>query len=1334
MLLPLLAIAFTLGGSDAAASAAGVFHAGDPRPAVELSGGATPARVLALATVRNPALIVPDALVSAVLELDGKSLSKTLHAGDPDILWPLELKPGAKVKLSLVCDAKQERPLEYALKLITDGPPPAGSVDLEREPNDMPSEANEIKLETTVYGLADDRPYLPKGTSYSEAEREAGKDWFTFEYQGASPKLCFLSIDFVDRDVPPDLRVYREIDGKMVEYAEGIDPQSLQRERPPRPGANKFTTRVLARGRYFVMVDACQPEYQLRTKLFDLPPYLKAESAAEASDEAVATAARSAIRTAMDFQLLAGDSWHANTPRKGHPLDRVSNPHHETATCIACHPTHFATQSALAAVKAGERVEQPFALLFLTDRLANNPVPFYGKPEALWARVIPAPANVMSRLSTILMDYENLVSKTPRNNLHKGVGEFLKLYYDGRTELPPDESNGNNPVSRFKVAADSWRQLDELFRRTGDPRWSETRDLIAKLTPPAAPANTRDLAQKVVALAWMGAEGSAKELGSALAKLRELQHPDGHWPIKFDAGSPGAEMQTGECLFAMAQAGVGRDDPAVQKGLRALLVRQKPFGGWLDLGPYEQFQTPFRETQWALTALSAYHPLKRQPAGWSAPLGPEPESLSSESGLELVTRVERLWDPPAPPTLTALAKLLTHENPIVRYSAARALSRVGDVRAIDPLCKALGDDSKVVRRAVAEAVRSIGNRIEAQGAPGDNAEKRALTSAIVAALQSDDDLVRRGATRIFAAHFRDLSQELALADALIGRIDDRDPVTAMQAIKGLWRFWYWRADQGVREKIEDALIQRLAVESRPWPRTNLIEALYIIGDDNIRYLFNNWIPSLAKEEDRRRASEAEHAGVNRLGEKYLRALASGNAMQKEGILRSMAEFPERPVLGGRVGNDLEPMVFHGETRSRMASALARLAADGSPEIRKLALEAMVTVRGLSDGGLSRSVFARRGDANRQVRDWAGLMAKEFPLKLQRGQSDAGLDGMIDDMLVGEAADAQAAALEVIGRIAPLKDDQANAKRRVAVRDRLRSQFPQVRAAALAIVPAFAELTSEKAVVAAIEDAVTDPDPGARIAAVKLALDHAGLVPDRELRKALEDPTPGHRLALLDLLIKSPNYAKDLRMIGVVSSALLEEDAGVSERALRAVQSSPGLTENPAVAASLREITESENARRKELAKSLLASRGRKSSSAAKVDALDLVYFERKVLPIFAKAGEDGQSCVGCHRSHSILKLIPPDASGRFSPESVRLNYRSALRVVNPADPAASLILGKPTWEAAEEAEAQRDASKHAHAGGIRFEAKTSAEYQTILDWINGAAIKREGHERSPASR
>jgi hypothetical protein len=84
-------------------------------------------------------------------------------------------------------------------------------------------------------------------------------------------------------------------------------------------------------------------------------------------------------------------------------------------------------------------------------------------------------------------------------------------------------------------------------------------------------------------------------------------------------------------------------------------------------------------------------------------------------------------------------------------------------------------------------------------------------------------------------------------------------------------------------------------------------------------------------------------------------------------------------------------------------------------------------------------------------------------------------------------------------------------------------------------------------------------------------------------------------------------------------------------------------------------------------------------------------------------------------------MVPPAKDGHWSSEDVRANYRAALRVVNLSQPAASLLLDKPTWEAAEEAEAQNDPTKKAHVGGVRFE-ENSREYQTLLDWINGARL------------
>ena len=301
----------------------------------------------------------------------GPLASKILHVGDPDVLWsilqPKDVALAIKIIPPPAVDAKAEvvKPLGVAVRVaeldqvgsavekpVAD-PSTLDHVAFESEPNDQPDQANTLTFGETVYGLADDRPYLPFGTEPTEKERNAGADWFRFTFDGDVPKLAFFALDFVDRDVPPDLRIYRKDTGQLVEYTRGIDPQSLQRERPPRQGANKFTTRVLTKGTYYVWVDACQPDYQLRTKLFDVPPFFKPDQAEKADPAAIAAAARRAIRTAMDFQLLAGDSWHANTPRKGHPMDRVANAHHETSTCVACHPTHFTTQSAMAAVKAG---------------------------------------------------------------------------------------------------------------------------------------------------------------------------------------------------------------------------------------------------------------------------------------------------------------------------------------------------------------------------------------------------------------------------------------------------------------------------------------------------------------------------------------------------------------------------------------------------------------------------------------------------------------------------------------------------------------------------------------------------------------------------------------------------------------------------------------------------------------------------------------------------------------------------------------------------------------------------------------------------------------------
>ena len=211
--------------------------------------------------------------------------------------------------------------------------------------------------------------------------------------------------------------------------------------------------------------------------------------------------------------------------------------------------------------------------------------------------------------------------------------------------------------------------------------------------------------------------------------------------------------------------------------------------------------------------------------------------------------------------------------------------------------------------------------------------------------------------------------------------------------------------------------------------------------------------------------------------------------------------------------------------------------------------------------------------------------------------------------------------------------------------------------------------------------------------------------------------------LLDRIGAEGRLQSDLRLLGVVSGGLLAEDGGVREKVLQLIQKNPALLANGEIE-NTREIAPHRERPAIGIARSpgrcwrREADRGRGDDTA---DRLDLAFFRAKVLPIFNRMGEDGQNCMGCHRSHTVLRMVPPGKEGDWTPEAVRANYRSALRVVDLARPAESLLLGKPTWEAAEEAEAQNDPTRKAHAGGVRFE-PNSREYQTLLDWINGARL------------
>jgi hypothetical protein len=809
-------------------------------------------------------------------------LTKLLHAGDGDLFTYVGAGQGMRLEVT--------HPDGVAVRTVLRSLDRAPQV--ESEPNDSWSSATPVVLGRPVAASGDEAPYIPLGDSRQQAPAE---DWFRFAFPAGPPQLLHLALDVPDRDnIPVDVSLHRVVNGKLVEYSEGEDPVALPHEVQALPG-NKFTTRVLSQpGAYYIRVRMSHPAYTLITRLYPAPPYAKPQEA---------------VQAAIDYLIGAGDSWHANTPRRGGVYDRIATPHQETTLCVACHPTHFTLRAQLYASRHGYATHYPRQLAFLAERFYNNPRPLYGfeKEGAVWSRVISAGANVLSRMSHLTTLYEQQAGAPRREDFHRGVGEYLRLYYRDRTKLPPDETNGNTPlVSTYEVAWYAWEN-------TRDPR-------IAALLEQDAVKNTIDLCYQTLALAAIDPRKHQAKIAANAARLLGLQRADGQWSAKLEPESLPVEFQTGHALWTLAAAGVPVSHPQVQKGLQFLLKRQRPFGGWLDpLQTYENFRTPFRETQMAVLALSAYFPLTK----------------------------------PAP------APRRTKPNPDFR---------------------ALGDASKLVQRETAAQVRQLYSEYPATSA-----------QPLLDALASPDERTRWGATRVFASHFAALARRPEFAAPLARLLGDPAPAVRLQAAKALWQFWFWSPDAAARETIEDALLAALAEPQHPWIDRALREAVYNLADENIRYLYNNWVPGLARPADREQVVRGRLAVEDRLSRKFARVLEQGTLRQKKTLLTGLTEFELRrgdvydptadhttpfPPVYNRIGNDVEQIVFFGEANDRLARALLPLL--DHPELGSLARGASIILRDVNFGEAARLAGPLVGDREPIVRKLLSEMPAQLP--------------------------------------------------------------------------------------------------------------------------------------------------------------------------------------------------------------------------------------------------------------------------------------------------------------------------------------------------------------------
>ena len=284
----------------------------------------------------------------------------------------------------------------------------------------------------------------------------------------------------------------------------------------------------------------------------------------------------------------------------------------------------------------------------------------------------------------------------------------------------------------------------------------------------------------------------------------------------------------------------------------------------------------------------------------------------------------------------------------------------------------LGDPSKTVQRTAAWSVRQSYSR-----------HPETSSAGLTAVLESKDDRTRWGATRVFAQHFAAIAHRPEFGAVLAKRV--ADPVTSvrMQAVKGLWQFWYWTTDTATRELIEDTLLAAMGQPQPAWVESNLEDAVYNLADENIRYLYNNWVALLPSADDRDRAVRGRLAVESRLATKFAAVLEKAPAPQKKRLLRALTEFPLRrgdiydpeadittpaPPRYNRIGNDIEQIAFFGESGARIARALSPLLDEPDAEMRRLAAEAALLVRDVRFGEVNRIAGPSSPEAN-------GLSAK-----------------------------------------------------------------------------------------------------------------------------------------------------------------------------------------------------------------------------------------------------------------------------------------------------------------------------------------------------------------------
>jgi hypothetical protein len=354
--------------------------------------------------------------------------------------------------------------------------------------------------------------------------------------------------------------------------------------------------------------------------------------------------------------------------------------------------------------------------------------------------------------------------------------------------------------------------------------------------------------------------------------------------------------------------------------------------------------------------------------------------------------------------------------------------------------------------------------------------------------------------------------------------------------------------------------------------------------------------------------------------------------------------------------------------------------------------------------------ARRDRGDWQVATWYGLFYSMRPnIRVLR------------ELLASRFTEAQVGALD---RLKALGDDRrqfdADVKSFVLKAD------DKLAPAALRSLADFPHLANDAEVQQRIAASLGARDQNLLRAGVRLVLAKPELRNQPAIAAALDTllktEEPAKRKLILDLVNNNTLVENDLRLTGMIADSLEDADENTRSAALGAVRRVKSLQSNAAIRAGLAKLTKDPNQRLQGLAIAIYQGQdGGVALDLRAEEMLDYNFFVARVMPLLSRRGADGNGCVNCHSTHTIFRLIEPDKQGRFTDAAQRENYRSALKVVDLANPENSLLLRKPTSDSSVEGVA--GASQTAHGGGVRWQGASDPAYREVLEWINGAKVK-----------